>query len=130
MIRSDGTPLRDYIYVEDVVASYLAIAHGMDREEVRGEAFNVSNESPRSVRDIANRICDKMGVPFDPVVEDRAHGEIPAQYLDSTKIRDLVGWKGIYDLDAGLDRSIAWYREFLDERSGGPPALRRQQLPE
>jgi len=127
MIRSDGTPLRDYIYVEDVAGSYLAIAHAMDREEVRGEAFNVSNESPRSVREVAHRICEKMGVAFDPVVEDRAEGEIPAQYLDSTKIRDLVGWKGVYDLDAGLDRTIEWYRAFLDEKSGGPTGLRRDR---
>jgi CDP-glucose 4,6-dehydratase len=124
-IRSDGTLLRDYIYVKDVVESYLAIAFAMDRPEVRGEAFNVSNEQPRSVLEVAEGICARMGRSFEPVVLDRARGEIRAQYLDSTKVRKLTGWQGAWSIEDALDETIAWYRRFFDEGEGGPPGLRR-----
>ena len=40
VLRSDGSPERDFLYVEDAAAAYLAIADDLDRDEVRGEAFN------------------------------------------------------------------------------------------
>jgi CDP-glucose 4,6-dehydratase len=124
LIRSDGSPLRDYIYVQDVVASYLAIACAMEREDVQGHAFNVSNETPRSVVEVAGLICDKMGVAFEPNILDSANGEIQAQYLESKKVRELTGWQGVWSMEDALDETIAWYRGFLDGDQAGPPGLR------
>ncbi len=123
-IRSNGSPLRDYIYVKDVVDSYLAVACAMDRKDVHGQAFNVSNESPRSVTDVAALICEKMGAPFDPKILDQAQGEIQSQYLDSQKIRKETGWEGAWTIADALDETIAWYQNFLDDAEGGPPGLR------
>ena len=50
IIRSDGAYVRDYIYVEDVARAYVCVAEQLERENVQGEAFNVSNESPVTVR--------------------------------------------------------------------------------
>jgi len=112
-IRSDGSPVRDYIYVRDVVSAYLAIAWGLDRPDLHGQAFNVSNEAPMAVREVAERICVRMGRPFEPEILDQAHTEIAEQALDSRKIRGLLGWSGRWSFDQALDETIVWYREFL-----------------
>lgn len=123
-IRSDGTPVRDYVYVKDVVSSYLAIAHGMERAEVIGQAFNVSGEAPRPVLEVAGTICELLGMPFEPVIQYGAASEIPAQYLDSQKIRELVGWAPAWELRDALSETIAWYRDFLADGRVPPAALR------
>jgi len=115
VIRSDGTPIRDYIYVEDVVGGYLALAeHLAANPSLAGEAFNFSNENPLSARQIVDRILKLMGSDLEPVVLNEATGEIPRQYLDSTKARRILGWRPAFDLDEGLRRTIAWYRKHLD----------------
>ncbi len=114
-IRSDGTMLRDYIYVQDVVDGYLAIAYGMDKKEIWGNAFNVSMEAPKSVMEVAELISRKMDVPFEPKILDQAGGEIQAQYLDSQKIREMLGWSESWSMESALDETIQWYREFLDD---------------
>jgi CDP-glucose 4,6-dehydratase len=114
IVRSDGTLVRDYVYVGDAVAAYLDLAEQLDRPGVVGEAFNYSDEHPQSVLEIVARILAAAGRPdLEPVVLNAANHEIRKQYLSSTKARTLLAWRPSFGLDEGLARTVAWYRELL-----------------
>ncbi len=118
VIRSDGKYIRDYIYAEDAVGAYLLLAEGLARSpKLRGEAFNFSNESQISVTDLVAKILALMGSKLRPIVRNEASHEIRHQYLSAAKARRVLGWKPRFDLDSGLKRTIAWYREALSGKA-------------
>lgn len=114
VIRSDGQYVRDYFYIEDGVRAYLMLAEKLagDRS-LAGEAFNFSNELQITVLDLAQRILQSMNSTLEPEVLNQASGEIRNQYLSAARAGARLGWTPSFTLDAGLDRTIAWYREFL-----------------
>ncbi len=117
-LRSDGTYTRDYLYVEDVVDAYLALAEGAERPEVRGQAFNFSPERPMSVLELTRLILDVMGRPdLEPVILNQAKAEIRDQYLDASKARRILGWSCKIPLREGLERTVKWYRDYLGART-------------
>ncbi len=114
VIRSDGSPLRDYIHVDEAVGAYLLLAEKMDDPAVVGQAFNFGYARPLSVLDITRRILQLMErTDLAPDVRNEASGEILHQYLSSAKAARLLGWAPAADIDAGLREAIAWYRDFL-----------------
>ena len=114
VIRSDGTLIRDYFYVEDGASAYMCLAEALHgNPKLRGEAFNFSNELQEDVRALANRILTRMNKRVKLDVRNEARHEIQHQWLSATKARKVLGWKPAFTLDEGLDRTIAWYREFL-----------------
>jgi len=112
VIRSDGTPERDFLYVEDAVAAYLAICDLLDHGRAGGEAFNAGGGRPWSVLEVVERVCRLAGTRVAPDVRGigTPRGEIARQWLDSTKLRTACGWEPTVGLDEGLRRTIAWYR--------------------
>jgi CDP-glucose 4,6-dehydratase len=113
VIRSDGTLVRDYIYIEDVVEAYLLLAQNMERPEIRGQAFNFSNETRLTVLELVNTIIKLMGAGIEAVIRSNAPNEIRHQYLSAVKARELLGWKPHYTLEQGLEKTIAWYKDFF-----------------
>lgn len=117
VIRSDGTYIRDYIYVKDGAEAYLFLAQKMDEIPVRGEAFNFSNELQLTVIDLVNNILKLMGCShLPPVIKNEASGEIRHQYLSTEKARKILGWQPQYPLEQSLKETIEWYRH---QFSGG-----------
>jgi CDP-glucose 4,6-dehydratase len=114
VIRSDGEFIRDYFYVEDGAAAYMLLAEQLSaRRELRGEAFNFSNEIQVSVREIVDRILKLMGSDLQPVVLNEASNEIRHQYLSAEKARRMLNWKPLFNLDEALKSTIDWYKDFL-----------------
>lgn len=114
VLRSDGTYVRDYIYVQDAVRGYLRLAECLEDARVRGGGFNFSNESPVTVLEIVAAIQKLMKCEhLQPVIENSAQGEIRNQYLSSAKARELLAWTPQFDLPSGLEETIAWYRTYL-----------------
>jgi CDP-glucose 4,6-dehydratase len=113
VIRSDGSPERDFLYVEDAVAAYLLLADALDGDGARGEAFNAGGGRPHAVRDVVARICALASADVAPDVRGTGtpDGEIDRQWVDPTKLRALTGWQPRVALDEGLRRTLAWYRE-------------------
>jgi CDP-glucose 4,6-dehydratase len=110
VVRSDGTPRRDYLYVRDGVDAYLRMAETAPR--VAGEAFNFGPSSPLTVLQMVAAIARRIGrEDLAPVVLGEACNEIRDQYLCSDKAAALLGWRPRHTLDQGLDETIAWYRE-------------------
>ncbi|MFZ1058978.1 MAG: NAD-dependent epimerase/dehydratase family protein [Candidatus Rokuibacteriota bacterium] len=117
VVRSDGTFVRDYIYVEDVVGAYLATAEAIETKGVAGEAFNFSTESTVTVSEIVTMIQKLTGrTDLEAVLLNRARGEIRNQSLSCRKAREILGWRDRYDLEAGLRATLQWYEAFLGER--------------
>lgn len=112
VIRSDGSPERDFLYVEDAVRAYLAIWEALGRGEGSGEAFNAGGGTPHRVGDVVALICRLAGTAVQPDVrgEGTPHGEIDRQWVDATKLRELTGWEPEIELEDGLARTIEWYR--------------------
>ncbi len=118
VIRSDGQYVRDYFYVEDGAAAYMLLAEALAaRPELRGEAFNFSNEIQITVLDLVQRILGLMGSDLLPEVRNEASNEIRHQYLSAAKARQVLGWQPLFTLDEGLMRTVDWYRKFLRQES-------------
>lgn len=112
LVRSDGTFVRDYFFVQDAVEAYLLLAERLREPEVIGRAFNFGMEVPLSVLEVVDALLRKMGrTDLPPIILNQATHEIPRQYLDCTRARTILGWASRWNLDDALDETIAWYRE-------------------
>jgi CDP-glucose 4,6-dehydratase len=111
-VRSDGSPQRDFLYVEDAVAAYLAIWDALGRGQGRGEAFNAGSGRPHRVLDLVRLICELAGTGVVPELlgTGTPAGEIDSQWVDFSKLAELTGWQPRIPLEEGLRRTIDWYR--------------------
>ena len=115
LIRSDGKFVRDYFYVEDGAAAYMLLAEKLATDtSLAGQAFNFSNEIEVTVLEIVDRILKAMGSSLVPDVRNEASAEIPKQSLSAEKARRRLGWRPQFELDEGMTRTVAWYREFFE----------------
>ncbi len=121
VVRSDGSPERDFLYVEDAARAYLAVSEALAGGEGAGEAFNAGGGEPRRVLDVVELICRLAGASVVPEIrgEGVPHGEIDRQWVDSTRLRELTGWRPEVMLEEGLRRTIEWYRKHPAARVGG-----------
>ena len=116
VVRSDGRFVRDYLYVEEGAAAYMLLAERLAADaSLSGQAFNFSNETPATVLDVVDRIRHLMGSTLEPDVRNEAANEIREQYLSAEKVRRLFGWRPLFDLGSGLERTIGWYRDFFKD---------------
>jgi CDP-glucose 4,6-dehydratase len=114
VIRSDGQFVRDYLYVEDGVDAYFTFAEQLaQKPELRGRAFNFSNELQITVIELVEKIRAAMNSDLQPEVRNEASNEIREQFLDATEAREQLGWKAQHNIDDGLEKTIAWYRTFF-----------------
>jgi len=117
LIRSDGSPLRDYIHVDDAVRAYVSLAEHLDDPRVTRHAFNFGTGSPLSVLDLVKQIlvaCDLADI--QPVIAGNPLlREIEAQSLDSRMAANVLGWKPAVSLASGLTQTRDWYASFFQE---------------
>ena len=108
VIRGDGSNLRDYIYIDDIVDGYILAA---ESRELDIEIFNFGADTPFSVRQIIDTICNIYGSFVSPVYELQMSGEIPNQHIDNSRVRDVLGWFPKTSLIEGIRETIDWYKE-------------------
>jgi CDP-glucose 4,6-dehydratase len=120
VIRSDGSPERDFLHVDDAVSAYLAIAEALGSNAAAGEAFNAGGDQPHSVREVVELIAAASGEGIEPDFQGAGNpdGEIDRQFVDSTKLRQATGWRPEVELRDGLRRTLDWYREHSEARPG------------
>jgi CDP-glucose 4,6-dehydratase len=126
VIRSDGSFVRDYFYVEDGAAAYMHLAEQLAiKPQLAGEAFNLSNETQVTVLQLVEQILAAMNSPLLPDVLGEAIHEIKHQSLAATKARRLLSWEPLFTLDEGLSRTIAWYKNYFqaESKTAGRPTL-------
>ncbi len=113
IIRSDGTFIRDYVYVEDAAAAYILLSEKMQELNLYGEAFNFSTEVRLTVLELVDKILELMGSELKPVILGQGSNEIKYQYLSTKKAKELLCWEPEYGMDEGLRRTIEWYRDYF-----------------
>ena len=114
VVRSDGRFVRDYIYVEDAVDSYLILAEALRNEaSLAGETFNFATGKPCSVLEMVGLIAAGMGSNLTPIILNEASNEIREQFLNSAKAEKMLGWSARFGVEEGLARTIGWYRNHL-----------------
>jgi UDP-glucose 4-epimerase len=109
VIHGDGSQIRAWCYVDDLVDALLRT---LERPEAVGQVFNVGN--PRSVVtvfDLATRIRRLMGADSEITFRPLHYTDVEMRIPNVDKARELLGWEPRVDLDEGLVRTIAWYRE-------------------
>ncbi len=117
-IRSDGSFVRDYVYVDDIVAGYIKIAELMKKNSLSGEAFNLSDEKPIAVIKLLREISkfNPCGNELKYKIMNTAKYEIKEQYLSSAKARRILGWKPAYNLCDGLRKTAEWYFSYFSKK--------------
>jgi len=111
VLRSDGSPVRDYIYAEDAARAYLLLAEAMRKDaSLRGTPFNFSLESPVSALEVVNLILEVMHSDLSPDIRAGAKGELKEQYLDASAARARLGWQPEVSFRDGLKRTVEWYQ--------------------
>src|SRR4051794_5792585 len=115
VLRSDGTPERDFIFVEDAVDAYLAVAESLDRPELRGRAWNAGAGKAVPVLEIVKQLVAASGKEIEPEIQGDGtpFGEIDRQFLDSSAIQETLGWRPKWELDRGLSETYGWYERAL-----------------
>ena len=112
IIRSDGTPERDYLFLSDAIEAYLRAAEHLPEQS--GKAFNIGTGSGVSVVALVEEILAAVGTGYlEPRIQGEARGEIDRQYLASELARQVLGWEPRVDLPEGLRLTVGWYRRFL-----------------
>jgi CDP-glucose 4,6-dehydratase len=126
VVRSDGQFVRDYFYIEDGASAYMLLAERLAADgALRGQAFNFSNESQVSVLEMVDVILKKMKSPLRAEVLNQASNEIRHQFLSAERARKILNWQPQFTLESGLDRTLAWYRDFLGASAATARAGRR-----
>ncbi len=116
----DGSQLRDFVYVDDVVNAFL-LAGASDA--CNGEVFNVGGSGPVSLGELAKLLVEVAGtgrVRFADWPAERRAIDIGDFYADSSKFKRAVGWTGAVTLRDGLDRTVRYYRDHLSEYVEAP----------
>lgn len=132
VIRTDGTLIRDYFYIEDVVSAYLALGENLDRPEIQGQAFNFGTETPISVINLVRKmLVVSSRADLEPTVLNQWSNEIQAQYLSCEKAKKILGWQPRFSLEKGLKATWDWYREFFGKKDFeiGQKLLIKQNTP-
>jgi CDP-glucose 4,6-dehydratase len=112
VVRSDGTPERDYLYLSDAIEGYLSLAEHLP--ELSGEAINLGTAEPMPVLELVRLILAELGDPgLQPRVLGEVRGEISGQSLAFDKARRTLGWEPRVSIREGLAKTVAWYREYL-----------------
>jgi len=122
IIRSNGTFLRDYIYVNDVVDAYLTLAEQLEEKNLAGESFNFSTDQPFTVIELVNLILQATNkLELKPIIQNQASHEIPAQHLSSEKAQRVLGWTAQYGVKKGIEETIKWYKNYFSQPNNVRP---------
>lgn len=117
VLRSDGTFVRDYVHVDDVVSAYLRLSELSQSKNLNGEAFNFSRDEPLSVLDLYREISmTVLGKYVEPDIQNTAKLEIKDQHLHSGKAHTVLAWESSVTLKSGLEKTFEWYKTYLAGR--------------
>jgi nucleoside-diphosphate-sugar epimerase len=111
VIYGDGLQTRDFTYIDDCVTANL-LACNVQGNMV-GKAFNISYGQQVSIRTVHSIICELLGVDSEPIYADPRLGDVRDSLADTTKAQKTLGYEPKYDIRAGLEKAIGWYREHL-----------------
>ena len=118
--RGDGSDLRDYVYINDIVDLYLLLSKNLYKKpKLRGEIFNAGINKPISVKEVISKFYlarnkkEELKIIFKLMKSKKSKGEIPYQYMDHEKLKKYFGWKPKYEFDETINDLFEWYEKYL-----------------
>lgn len=117
IIRSDGTFLREYLYIDDAVDAYLRLAEWIGTPQTKTlncPAFNFGGVRALSVLEMVTVIqtaCGRLDLP--PRVLNECRGEIRDQRLDSKRAKAILHWETQCSMEQAMNETVDWYRRYL-----------------
>ena len=114
---TDGTNVLELLHVRDMIEAYLAVAAGLDRTEVRGQAFNFGGGVPLELKHIVREAArawnevDGSQIEIEPEITGPKVDSV--KYLDISKAREILGWQPRIGLEEGLRETANWYRDYF-----------------
>lgn len=128
LLFEDGEQRRDFVYVADVAR---ACRLALESPHAAGEAFNIGSGRSASVREIAERMAQALGVAFAPQITGRyRRGDIRHCFADVARAREVLGYEAATPLEDGLTRLAEWLagRSALDLSEQAGEELRQRGL--
>ncbi len=115
VIKSDGTPTKAYLFVEDTVSGYMRLAEMAADPRVSGGAFNITAEEPTSVSDLVKTLIKVSGQNLEPnIVGTAANTRKEHEHLSTKKAKEILDWQARFSLEEGLAKTFDWYRANLN----------------
>ncbi len=107
---TSGDQTRDFVYIDDVIDAYLRAAFS---SSAIGEVINIGSGNEYCIRDIAEKILQKMGSPIRLIIGamEKRQGEADHFFCSNKKANDVLAWSPKTSIDEGLDRTIVWFRD-------------------
>ena len=113
-LRSDGSFIRDYVYVKDVVQGYVDLAEKIDKSS--GEAFNFGSELNVSVLELIKKVELALDKKVRYSIKNNQKNEIPVQHLSTKKVQSILGWQGSYDFETSIKETYSWYVDYFAKK--------------
>ena len=108
--------VREFLYVEDAANAYLSIIKNIDI--TKGNAYNLGSGEKITIGGLVNKILSNIPTSVKIEYRERIFPEIDNQYLDSSKIKEDIGWEAKVSLDEGIRRTIETYKQiFLKDKT-------------
>jgi len=105
IIYGDGNQTRDYVYVLDVVEAMILSSRSEDNL-----FLNIGTGVETSVNQLVEIMKDKFNSDIEPIYQDAREGELLRSVLDNSKALATIGWKPVYDLNAGMEKVVNWLK--------------------
>lgn len=122
--RGDGSDLRDYVYIDDIIDLYLLLSSNLYKKpKLRGEIFNAGMNKPITVKEVIKKfylIQDKKKELiriFQSMKSKKSKGEIPYQYMDYKKLKKYFGWKPKYKFEETMGTIFEWYKKYFHQNN-------------
>ncbi len=106
-IFGDGSAVRDYVYVDDVVESFVKAAG----DKGDGQRFNIATGTQTSTRQMHTVIAKAVGALDEPEFHPPRLGDLPRTWLDISLAAEVLDWRPKVDLTEGIARTVAFFRE-------------------
>ena len=107
IIHGDGKQTRDFTFVDDVVLANMCCCKAP--EDAAGAVYNVAYGNRISIRGLADMLIEIMGKNIEPVHEDSRPGDVRDSQADSSRARDVLGWKAESSFEAGLKKTVRYF---------------------
>jgi UDP-glucose 4-epimerase len=106
-IWGDGSVVRDYVYIDDIVDALASAAVDASAERI----FNIGSGRGRSVRDVIAAVETALGAPLSIEWKAGRAVDIPVSILSVDRARDFLGWMPKTEFEVGLGKTVQWWRD-------------------
>ncbi|MCU6682927.1 SDR family NAD(P)-dependent oxidoreductase [Leclercia sp. H6W5] len=111
-VFNNGDMLRDFTYIDDIVEGIVRLIDTPPANDLPYEIYNIGNNRPEKLADFISAIEKACGVVADKVNYPMQDGDVPVTYADTSKLNQAVGFSPDTKLQSGIDRFVAWFREY------------------